>query len=225
MNPSAAVARMELSRRMRRHECFVRMLASLGPTPTILDVGGTTDYWRHFRFPRGLAPRIVLFNMIPQESSELISLVGDARDLSRFADRQFDVVFSNSVIGHVGDLPSQAMMANEVQRVGRHFYLQTPNQSFPVDWRTLVPCFHYLPAKAQAWFLLRLRVGKYVRAVSPEQAWEWATRIRNLSRKEVEDLFPGATVLPERVLGFTKSFVVHNFAIEGRSRAFSATFG
>ena len=214
---------MELSARARRHECFVRMLATIGPKPTILDVGGTADYWRHFRFPTGLAPSILLFNTVAQHSSTMICLVGDARDLSRFPDRQFDVVFSNSVIGHVGDLTSQAMMAREVRRVGRRFYLQTPNQSFPLDWRTRVPGFHWLPAAGQAWCFLHARVGTYRRAASREQAWEWATRVRNLNRRDVEQLFPGATIQPERVLGLTKSFVVHNFALDDRSRAVSAT--
>jgi len=41
---------------------------------------------------------------------------------------------------------------------------------------------------------------------------EWATRVRNIRRSELAALFPGATVVDERVAGFAKSSMVHNFA-------------
>lgn len=190
------------------------MLECCGREPTILDVGGTVAYWKSFEFPPDVAPRIVLLNTYPQVGGELTSLIGDARDLSRFSDQQFDVVFSNSVIGHVGGFSDQVSMANEVRRVGRNFFVQTPNHAFPIDWRTLVPFFHHLPASAQAWCFLHLRVGKYRRASSADEAWGWATRVRNLRRRELSQLFPAAAVLDERVFGFTKSFIVHNFSVE-----------
>jgi ubiquinone/menaquinone biosynthesis C-methylase UbiE len=136
------------------------------------------------------------------------AVVGDARDLSRFPDQCFDVVYSNSVIGHVGSRRDQAQMAREVRRVGRMYVLQTPNHYFPIDWRTLVPGFHWLPATWQAWAFLHLRVGKYARTADPEVAWEWATRVRNLTRTDLQEFFPDGTILPERLAGFTKSFVV-----------------
>jgi hypothetical protein len=80
-----------------------------------------------------------------------------------------------------------------------------------VDWRTLVPFFHFLPATAQAWCFSHLPVGTYKRSVSHEEARQWATRIRNIRRSEVSQLFPGARVIDERVFGFTKSFMIHNF--------------
>jgi SAM-dependent methyltransferase len=159
-----------------------------------------------------MTDRIVLLNTSTQTADKNFRcILGDARDLSQFADHQFDIVFSNSVIGHVGGLEDQARMAREISRVGKHFFLQTPNHMFPVDWRTLVPFFHFLPNKAQAWCFLHLRVGVYRRARDPKEAEEWSTRVRNLRRHELHTLFPGAAVVEERILGFTKSFMVHNF--------------
>ena len=70
---------------------------------------------------------------------------GAARDLSRYSDREFDVVFSNSVINVVGDIWDQERMAKEIGRVGKRYFVQAPNRGFLVDWRTLVLCFHLLP--------------------------------------------------------------------------------
>lgn len=213
MQSSELLEKFELSKRFHRHEHFLQMLECCGRTPSILDIGGTVAYWKSFHFPAGVVPRIVLLNTFAQETAHITSLVGDARDLSRFGNQQFDVVFSNSVIGHVGGFSDQMSMANEVRRVGRNFFVQTPNHTFPIDWRTLVPFFHRLPSSTQAWCFRHFRVGKYRRAKDAGEAREWATRIKNLRRRELGKLFPAATVIDERVLGFTKSFIVHNFPL------------
>lgn len=190
----------------------MELLGALDRPIKLLDVGGTTDYWRDV----GLAPdsgiQIVLLNTFEQDvSAPFQSVVGDARDLSRFADAQFDVVFSNSVLGHVGTFADQLRMAQEVSRVGYRFFVQTPNDAFPVDWRTRVPLFHFLPPRAQAWCFEHFPVGTYRRASNRAEALHWASRVRNVKRHELPALFPGARVVPEYLLGIPKSFMVHNF--------------
>lgn len=56
----------------------------------------------------------------------------DALDLP-FADREFDLVFSNAVIEHVGQEPEQRRFVEEHARVGKHWILTTPNRAFPVE--------------------------------------------------------------------------------------------
>jgi hypothetical protein len=190
----------------------MELLSNLERPVKLLDVGGTVDYWNDV----GLVPNggieIALLNVFQQEvSAPFESLLGDARDLSRFADSQFDVVFSNSVLGQVGTFRDQLRMAQEVRRVGRQFFVQTPNQRFPIDWRTSVPLFHFLPPHGQAWFFERIRVGTYRRAESRAEALEWSSRVRDVKRHELSMLFPGAKVVTEYLFGFPKSFMVHNF--------------
>src|SRR5579872_6710490 len=88
--------------RFRRRR-MARFVESLGITreTRVLDVGGTMDYWRLLPDP----PRVTLLNTLMasdalRAASEWVA--GDGRALP-FRDQSFDVVFSNSVIEHVGD--------------------------------------------------------------------------------------------------------------------------
>jgi hypothetical protein len=212
LNLSSTVTSLEKAARNDRHRLFMAFVLSLDKPATILDVGGTTEYWKAFFTPASPIRRVVLLNTFEQRVfPPFESVTGDACDLSRYAGRSFDVVFSNSVLGHVGGFSHQLHMATEIRRVAFHYFVQTPNHAFPIDWRTLVPFFHLLPVGVQAWCFQSLAMGRYSKAKSREEAEEWASRVRNVRRKELRVLFPGATVIDERMLGWTKSFMVHNF--------------
>jgi len=165
---------------------------------------------------------LTLINVMEQQPLPTVKvIVGDACDLGRFADRSFDIVFSNSVLGHVGGWERQKQMAGEIRRVGQRYFVQTPNQRFPIDWRTLVPFFHWLSPSVQSWWLQTIPIGRYGRAANADEAMILATRVRNLVSREVQELFPEAEVLRERVLGFTKSFIAfHGFDSTHRAGRF-----
>jgi len=191
--------------RAGRMRYFLSLLNTVPKPFSLLDVGGTTDFWRG-GIPEGA--RITVVNIDPQRSLEGVLFVeGDACQLG-FLDKSFDVAFSNSVIAHVGDLSRQQKMAQELQRVGRSYFLQTPNKNFPIDWRTLVPFFHWLPARMQAICFVSFPVGRYRRAHSFAEALNLATRVRSVTRAEVKAMFPNASIREEKVLGFSKSFMV-----------------
>ena len=80
--------------------------------------------------------KIVLLNIGEEpelEYSALTFVSDDARDMSEFRDKEFDVIFSNSVIEHVGSYDAQRRMAQEVMRVGERYFVQTPNRFFPIE--------------------------------------------------------------------------------------------
>jgi SAM-dependent methyltransferase len=60
---------------------------------------------------------------------------GDACALP-FADGEFDIVFSNAVIEHVGDRERQRQLVSEALRVGRRIFITTPNCRFPIEVHT-----------------------------------------------------------------------------------------
>ncbi len=194
--------------RNRRMQRFFSLASNVPRPARLLDVGGTADFWCG-RIPAGLS--ITLLNLFPQEPvNGMEVVVGDGCDLSRYGTKSFDIVFSNSVLCLVGGWERQKQMASEIQRVGRRYFVQTANQDFPLDWRTLVPFFHWLPARAQAACFRRIPVGRYKRAPDDTVAMELATRVRDLKRAELQQLFPDGKIVAERVVGLSKSFMVHH---------------
>jgi SAM-dependent methyltransferase len=95
-----------------------------------------------------------------------------------FADGEFDVVFSNAVIEHVGDRARQRRLVVEALRVGRRVFLTTPNRRFPVEVHTRLPFVHWLPDSASHRFYDLAGKG-------------FAKEIHLLSRRTLESLFPG----------------------------------
>jgi hypothetical protein len=137
-------------------------------------------------------------------------VAGDGRALP-FRDGAFDVVFSNSVIEHVGDADSQRRFAREVARVGRAYWVQTPNRWFPVEQHLLTPLVHWLPKPWQRRIVTRFTVWNVLVRPSPDRRSfylaHYLDEVRLLGAGEFAELFPGARVIRERVCGWTKSLV------------------
>jgi hypothetical protein len=190
---------------MRR---FVREFGITAET-RILDVGGMPETWQML----AEGPRVTLLNT-PRTREELAGaafwVAGDGRALP-FRDNAFDVVFSNSVIEHVGDDESQRSFAREVARVGRAYWVQTPNRWFPVEQHLLTPLVHWLPKSWQRWIVPRFTVWSALVRPSPDRRAfyleHYLNEVRLLSGRELAAFFPGARVFRERFCGWTKSLV------------------
>jgi hypothetical protein len=64
-----------------------------------------------------------------------------------FADREFDYVHSSAVLEHVGSGERQADFLRDAWRVARKgIFVTTPNRWFPVEFHTVMPFAHWLPA-------------------------------------------------------------------------------
>ena len=109
----------------------------------VLDIGGTPDYWDMLP----ARPHLVLLNT-PRAKGDLAGaaswVAGDGRQLP-FRDGAFDVVFSNSVIEHLGYPAKHEQYAREIARVGVRYFVQTPNRWFPIEPHLLTPLVHFLP--------------------------------------------------------------------------------
>lgn len=177
----------------------------------ILDVGGTPDFWRRFAFAKD-GVRVTILNVMPQpcDDSNIETSVGDARDLHTFDDASFDVVYSNSVIEHVGTFDDQRRMASEVRRVAKRYFVQTPNAWFPLEPHFLFPAFQFLPLEVRAFLLTRSKLGWVPREPDLKRAREVVGSIRLLTLREMHALFPEGTIYRESVLGMTKSITSYH---------------
>jgi ubiquinone/menaquinone biosynthesis C-methylase UbiE len=199
-----------LQRRFRaRRMALLAKTVGLTRDMRVLDVGGTIDIWRL----APVMPRLVLLNQARARyeigAGEAVVL-GDGASLP-FADQSFDLVFSNSVIEHVGSRAAQARFAAEIARVGKQYWVQTPNRFFPIEHHLWTPFVHWLPRAWQAAILKRFSVWKLVTNYDAAQREFYVSHylesIRLLSASELRALFPGATIVRERFLGWTKSLI------------------
>ncbi len=118
-------------------------------------------------------------------------VLADATQGLPFADDEFDLAYSSSVIEHVPRERREAF-ARELRRVARGWYVQTPAYSFPIEPHALLPFAHWLaPAVRRPYWRLGV-------------AGEWED-IALLRRAEMTALL-GAPVA-ERVGPLAKSWV------------------
>lgn len=64
-----------------------------------------------------------------------------------FEDGEFEWVFSNAVIEHVGTYNDQLQFLNEMMRVGKNVFFTTPNRWFPIESHTNAFFLHWLPPR------------------------------------------------------------------------------
>jgi len=175
----------------------------------VLDIGGTPQIWTLAE----VRPRLTVLNMpranetVP-EGVQWVAADGCALP---FRDGSFDVVFSNSVIEHLGTPERQRQFAAEVARVGQRYYVQTPNRWFPVETHLLTPLVHYLPKRWQAPLIRRWTVWSMLTGLRGERKHfyieHYLADVQLLDRHTVQALFPHATVVRERFFGWTKSLI------------------
>ena len=183
----------------------------------VLDVGGTPFNWLLL----DVRPRVTIVNMPRAREAfdaDFPCVFADGRALP-FADHSFDIVFSNSVIEHVGSAGSQGRFANEVARVGRAYWVQTPNRWFPIEPHLLTPLLHFLPAGWQRRIARRFTVWALIERPS-EDRWEFYIEhylrdIRLLEAADLRRLFPGAAIVRERFCGWTKALIAVRDAGDG----------
>lgn len=176
----------------------------------ILDVGGTDYFWKNSRVPNHPGVTITLLNLHLEQSSHpnIQACQGDATDMKNFENTSFDLVFSNSVIEHLYTLESQRKMADEIQRVGKHYFIQTPYKYFPIEAHYALPFAQFLPKSLLFFILTKTRLSR-LKHWEPKAAQQYLDEIRLLDKIEMSGLFPKSKILEEKAWGMTKSLTAH----------------
>lgn len=134
-----------------------------------------------------------------------------------FPDEYFDIVFSSSVIEHVTvnkttvleykvnsdfkrvSFERQVRFANEIRRVSKRYFVQTPYKYFPIESHTQFPfVVVFMPRTLQ------------IKMINFLNKW-WIKKARPdwnlLTIKDMNRLFPEADIVLEKSLGLIKSIM------------------
>jgi len=189
---SALKTRMMLNSRRAKIEHFHSLFR---PGMTVLDVGVTAK-----DDPSSSGPKNYLLKTYPYAPETYTGLgVHDLGALQKahprmrfvrydgrtmpFDESEFDWVFSNAVIEHVGERPDQLAFLNEMLRVGRFVFFTTPNKYFPIETHTSVPFLHWNDRLFDRWLWNR------------KPKWRAKTSLWLLSAADVRELMRSSTAI------------------------------
>lgn len=202
--------------REKRSTFLLNCINKIKTTPIkILDVGGTPKFWKSMGYVGSEDCKIILFNpnsddlekIDNSKYTHIKSLIGDGRNMECFSNKEFDLVISNSVIEHVGEYHYQKQMADEIKRVGKRFFVQTPNFYFPLEPHFLFPFFQFFPKEMRMRMLTRFNLG-WSEKRDINEAKKLIDSINLLKLKEIIQLFPNSVILKEKLCGVTNSFII-----------------
>src|SRR6266436_4937588 len=180
----------------------------------VLDLGGGLYFWELAKSEGFPVPQVTVLNIRPgpaQLLPEVRWLIGDARStgLESFS---FDIVFSNSLVEHLGDAPSQAQFALEVRRLAPDYFVQTPDRRFPIEPHFIAPFLHWFPKGIRRRSIRNFSLWGLTHRPSGAKCAELVREIRLLSGPEMKGLFPDGRLLVERFLGMPKSVIACRIA-------------
>ena len=178
----------------------------------ICDIGGSAHFWEK----TGLKvnpDNITIYNISETEAGSINInennkyniIIYDGNKIPE-NDYSYDLVLCNSVIEHVPVSQRQSLI-NEIRRVGKNLFLQTPAYEFPIEPHFIMPFMHWFPRN----------VGRYLASISiwrilsrPEKKtidnYFWGTKLLNSS--DINRLLFDCTIIKEKFFGLTKSYIV-----------------
>jgi len=124
-----------------------------------------------------------------------------------FPDQSFDLVFSNAVIEHILGPGMQEKFAREVQRVGKSWFVTTPNFWYPFESHHHLPLFQFFPRPVQM---------EYNRLLGTHIAKGTVQELALLSARNLQALFPTARVAKVRVTFWPETLVAYYIHPERR---------
>ncbi len=191
---------MNRSRQKRFQQFFA--VCNVTKETRILDVGGLPYDW----IDLGFEGQVICLCLSPLREGKygngnIIYQVGDATNLP-YSDNEFEVVYSNSLIEHVGR-DNQHLVAEEIRRVSQRYWVQVPYRYTPLEPHYSFPFFWYLPHPirrliARYWTSAVKKINYY--AAEIDTIWL-------LDHQEMRKFFPDALILEERIAGFCKSLM------------------
>ncbi|MEO8209849.1 MAG: class I SAM-dependent methyltransferase, partial [bacterium] len=136
--------------RKKRLDFFLQFCNKLEKPLRIIDLGGSDYHWRNSVFKNNKDFYITIVNTeVPdlKDFRNVCFIKKNVRDLKYFDNNEYDIVYSNSLLEHLNKSDEQKNLAKEIKRIGKHYFIQTPNYYFPLEPHFLFPFFQFLPEK------------------------------------------------------------------------------
>ncbi len=209
-NPDSFVNSLRKKRFKRIKEVLEGLIAERGSVK-VLDIGGEIVYWKNMGWQNSAATIYVL-NLDPvfdkEQHEGYIQVQGNALKLP-YEMGEFDLVFSNSVIEHVGSKNNQKIFADEVRRVCNNYIIQTPSFWFPLEPHSMIPFFQFIPHTIRALLIMVFNINYFPKTKSYQEAIKVSKTTIMLTRRGFQKLFPEAAIEVEYLYGISKSYSVY----------------
>lgn len=200
----------KLSRKSRAKK-FELLLSVFRPRPEdrVLDIGASGEVFLRYSledvypFPeRIVAGGIELKEVVSARGYYPRSrfLVLDGCTLP-FPDKSFDLVFSNAVIEHVLGRDRQLKFAQEVMRVGKSWFVTTPNFWFPFESHYHLPFIQFMP---------RVVEREYNRLFGTHIPKGKVQELGLLSARQLRRLFPTSRIVRVRVTFWPETLLAYS---------------
>lgn len=217
------VARRAYSQKCRaqRAKMFRKIFPNIA-NRHILDLGGGKGEHISMVVPNHKSVTVADYDIkhlgIAHERFGFNTLVLDGSQRLPINDNQYDIVYCNSVIEHVTgpkdevvNIKSkrtfealarehQKQFASEIRRIGKGYFVQTPNKWFLIESHTITPSFVQLLPRSLQLIAYRLIPKK---KTLPD--------FNLLTVSDMKALFPDADIVYEKSMGMIKSIIAVKF--------------
>lgn len=175
---------------------------------TICDLGGSRHFWDKLGLDIPYQ-NITIYNTnlaeINLSINEIECIIYDGKNLP-VRDKKFDLLICNSVIEHVS--PNERfLLVNEMRRVAKNIFCQTPAYEFPIEPHFVMPIIHWFPRRL-GFILAKISIWRILSRPDNQTIRNYWYGTKLLNKKEVDLLFPNARIEYEYFFGLTKSYYI-----------------
>jgi hypothetical protein len=197
--------------RMRRWSWLLHTFPDLDQM-SVVDLGGYPSTWTKST----VRPKHVhILNIEPLATDVPDWIETDYADACALPEsitsRRYDLVFSNSVLEHVGGHERRLRFAENVHKLASAHWVQTPYRYFPVEPHWIAPGMQFLPVRVRASVACRWPLS-HVKSTDVRNALDGVLWTELIDRTQMRYYFPDSTIRSERFVGLTKSIIAVNTA-------------
>lgn len=206
--------------RKKRGDLFKSHLNPSDET-SIVDLGGGTG--NHFASILPYRDNVTVADLLKDDLAEaeknhgFKTLYFDGSDGVPVGDKEFDVVFCSSVIEHVTGpkddvmgiddtaefnrvaFKHQKVFADEIRRIGKGYFVQTPYRYFPIESHSWLPFLIVFLSRPNQKRMINFFNKFWPKTTEPD----WYL----LTPPQMQELFPDAEIVHEKSMGLTKSLI------------------